>query len=536
MKIRQNNEFMKFPLAVDGNGLQVASRAEHIRDQIEQLLFTGAGERVLRPEYGAGAKKLVFEPVNSFLCRITQKRIQAGLIELLDGEAAPDSIDVRVTAEEEKLFIHITYTLSAIDLKQDFTLPAQLPDLTASIASSAKKWDVSEDMMPEPVKPNLKLDFFKDAAGHWKAVRRVENLPQELPDCPDDFDWKQRDWDSFRFAMLSDLKQSFPQRTDWSVSDLESVMVELLAFGMDMLSDKADRVMSESFLETASDPDRVKLFTEFIGYNPYVRLPLEVTDVADYWRNHPYEMNVARVHAPASTVSQERMVTEADYNACVARHPLVKQSLVSLAWDGSSEVITMAFILTNGLKLDDELDVLDGDLKQAIRLFHKGLDLSAQRGGVCWMPDLEAGVTPRMLIERYVKLYRMAGQKVVLVDAEEIGVDLKLHVTIQPNFYCSEVMYEVKRIMGAEPGGFFEPGRLRFGEDVTIGDMMEWVMSIDGVANVRVDQLKRSGNWPDVAASGAIALKENEYAVIRDSVGSPGVGNLTLQFSGGIKG
>lgn len=538
MKIRQNNEFLKFPMAVAADSLQVASRAEHIRDQIEQLLFTSTNERALRPEYGAGAKKLVFEPIDSYLCRITQKRIQAGLMELLKGEAAPESILVEVTAEEEKLFIDISYTLAAIDLKQNHTFPAQWSDTISSSDPVAKQWDFSKNQHPQNVEPKLTLDFVQDSAGNWSAQRRVENLPQELPDCPDDFDWKQRDWDSFRFAMLSDLKRAFPQRTDWSISDLETVLVEILGFGLDMLSDKADRIMNESFLETACDADRIKLFTDFIGYNPYTRLPPEVSDVADYWRSNPHEMNLARRYAPMEIISQERMVTPNDYAQCLTRHPLVEQCLVSLSWDGSTQVMTTAFILSGGLKLDT---VLDGhhiveDLKQSIAAFHKALDFSEQRSGIYWMPDLTDELTPRMLIERYVNLYRMAGQKVRLLDAREVGVDIKLHVTIQPNFYCSEVMYEVKRTMNDEPGGFFEPGRLGFGEDITIGDIMEWVMSVDGVANVRADQLKRSGNWPDLTAGGVITLKNNEYAVIRNSLGVVPVGKLTLTFSGGIKG
>ena len=538
MKIRNNNEFMKFPLAVQEGGLRVASRAEHIRDQIEQLLFTGQGERVLRPEYGAGVKKMVFEPVNSFLCRITQKRIQASLIELLEGEAAPDSIDVEVTAEAEKLFIHISYTLAAMDLKQAFTLPVRQSETASFSPPGAKVWAFQEDRAAEAEKPSLTLDFFKDSDGNWQGRRRVEHLPQSLPALPDDFDWKQRDWDSFRFAMLSELKQSFPQRTDWSVSDLESVLVEALAFGLDMLSDKADRVMNESFLETACDPDRIKRFIDFLGFNPYNRAPPEVTDAAEYWRKNPYEMNLARRHAPASIVSQERMVTLSDYSLRLGRHPLVKQSLVSLSWDGSAEVVAIALILINGLTLDSELggEGLSKELQIAIAAFHRELDLNQTRKGVCWMPDLEKGVTPRMLIERYVNRYRMAGQKVALADAEAVGIDLKLTVMIQPNFYLSEVMYEVKRIMGAQPGGFFEPGRLRFGEDVAMGDIMEWVMSVNGVANARVDQLKRSGPWPDRTASGFILLKDNEYAVIQESAAAMGKGNLSLSFLGGIKG
>lgn len=538
MKIGQNKEFLKFPLAVGSDGLQVASRAEHIRDQIEQLLFTGANERVLRPEYGAGAKKLVFEPIDSYLCRITQKRIQAGLMELLQGEAAPESISVEVTAEDEKLFIDIRYTLAAIDLDQNHTFPAQWSDTMSSADPAAKQWDFSQNASPRTVEPKLKLDFVQDNHGNWSARRRVENLPGDLPDCPDDFDWKQRDWDSFRFAMLSDLKRAFPQRTQWSVSDLETVLVEILGFGLDMLSDKADRIMNESFLETACDADRIKLFTDFIGYNPYTRLDPGITDVAGYWRRNPHAMNLARRYAPMGIISQARMVTPEDYTQCLTRHPLVEQCLVSLSWDGSTQVITTAFILSGGLKLDTILDGqhISDDLKHSIQAFHKALDFSEQRSGIYWMPDMNEGVTARMMLERYVNLYRMAGQKVRLMAAREVGIDIRLHVTIQPNFYCSEVMYEVKRIMNDEPGGFFEPGRLGFGEDVTIGDIMEWVMSVDGVGNVRIDQLKRTGNWPDLTAGGVVSLKNDEYAVIRNSLGTAPVGTLSLTFSGGIKG
>lgn len=65
---------------------------------------------------------------------------------------------------------------------------------------------------------------------------------------------------------------------------------------------------------------------------------------------------------------------------------------------------------------------------------------------------------------------------------------------------------------------------------------MEWVMSVEGVANARVDQLKRSGNWPDLTAGGVVILKNDEYAVIRNSLGVAPVGQLALTFSGGIKG
>jgi uncharacterized protein len=52
-----------FPYNIGSNGrTRNADRDRHIRDLIEQLLFTSPGERVNRPTFGAGLLRLVFEP------------------------------------------------------------------------------------------------------------------------------------------------------------------------------------------------------------------------------------------------------------------------------------------------------------------------------------------------------------------------------------------------------------------------------------------------------------------------------------------
>ena len=51
------------PYHFDGRGRTAATGgADHIRDLIEQVLFTSPGERVMRPDFGAGLLALVFEP------------------------------------------------------------------------------------------------------------------------------------------------------------------------------------------------------------------------------------------------------------------------------------------------------------------------------------------------------------------------------------------------------------------------------------------------------------------------------------------
>ena len=116
MQTQLNNpDFMKFPLEISANGALTSSRRQHIREQIEQVLFTSPGERWFRPEFGIGVRALVFEPNVSPLWTVTKKRLLASLSEALSGEVDPSTLDVNVEGVEEKLFITIAYTLATIN-------------------------------------------------------------------------------------------------------------------------------------------------------------------------------------------------------------------------------------------------------------------------------------------------------------------------------------------------------------------------------------------------------------------------------------
>ena len=122
MEIRLTDPpYMSFPFRMDGDKVKLAKRADHIRGQIEQVLFTVPGERVFRPEFGAGIKALLFEPNSSAIWQITKKRLVASLASALSGEADPKSIDVNVEGNEEKLEITVFFRLAAIDSEQSHT-------------------------------------------------------------------------------------------------------------------------------------------------------------------------------------------------------------------------------------------------------------------------------------------------------------------------------------------------------------------------------------------------------------------------------
>jgi len=110
--------FLKFPFHIGENGPELSRRAAHVRSQIEQVLLTAPGERVFRPNYGAGVKRLVFEPNTSVLWSITESRLNSALMEALQGEVDPNTLQASVTGEGEKLSISIAYTLARIGLQE----------------------------------------------------------------------------------------------------------------------------------------------------------------------------------------------------------------------------------------------------------------------------------------------------------------------------------------------------------------------------------------------------------------------------------
>lgn len=127
MPTRLNNpDYMKFPLEIGAHGAETSTRRLHVREQIEQVLFTHPGERWFRPEFGIGVRALVFEPNNLALWEVTKKRLLASLRDALAGEVDPRSLEVAVTGEGERLLITISYMLATIQHteKLQFAIPA----------------------------------------------------------------------------------------------------------------------------------------------------------------------------------------------------------------------------------------------------------------------------------------------------------------------------------------------------------------------------------------------------------------------------
>lgn len=113
--------YLAFPLRVGADGGVLASRSRHVRDQIEQVLFTSPRERVFRPQFGVGIRRLVFEPNNAALMNFTRKQLVSSLSEALYGEVDPQTLDVTIEQQDGELLIHISYMLAAINAGENQT-------------------------------------------------------------------------------------------------------------------------------------------------------------------------------------------------------------------------------------------------------------------------------------------------------------------------------------------------------------------------------------------------------------------------------
>ena len=115
---------LDYPYRFDGRGrTATTSSADHVRDLIEQVLFTSPGERVMRPDFGAGLLALVFEPNSATLAATTQFLVQSGLQQHLSGLIAVQAVTVENV--DSALEVSVRYVLLADGTSQQasFTIP-----------------------------------------------------------------------------------------------------------------------------------------------------------------------------------------------------------------------------------------------------------------------------------------------------------------------------------------------------------------------------------------------------------------------------
>lgn len=115
-----------FPVGLEpAGGVALASDAEDIRQAIHIILGTSPGERVMRPDFGAGLQALVFEPINTTTMALAKHHVEQALIR---WEPRIDSVTVAVTDEARlgRLQIEINYRVRATNVFYNLVYPFYL--------------------------------------------------------------------------------------------------------------------------------------------------------------------------------------------------------------------------------------------------------------------------------------------------------------------------------------------------------------------------------------------------------------------------
>lgn len=118
-----------FPPRVEADGrIAEAVYEEDIHQSVRIILGTNPGERVMRPDFGAGLKAFVFEPINTNTIARIRNRVQESLI---TWEPRIDVEKVGVTpdrAQPTRLLIEVNYRVRATNAVQNLVYPFYLQE------------------------------------------------------------------------------------------------------------------------------------------------------------------------------------------------------------------------------------------------------------------------------------------------------------------------------------------------------------------------------------------------------------------------
>lgn len=114
-----------FPLRLKGGKLETNAADEHVKQSILLILGTAYNERVMRPDFGGGMERLVFEPMNAVTATLVQHQVQDALKR---HEPRIDVLSVVAGASQEqgRLVVEIAYRIKQTGASGNLVYPFYL--------------------------------------------------------------------------------------------------------------------------------------------------------------------------------------------------------------------------------------------------------------------------------------------------------------------------------------------------------------------------------------------------------------------------
>ncbi len=99
-----------FRIAPDGWTATVASLADHVRDELIQLVLTSPAERAFLPIFGGGVRRLVFEGISDTSAAMTKAMISQAISNWLGERITLE--DLKVSTEETTIVVDLIYRIA----------------------------------------------------------------------------------------------------------------------------------------------------------------------------------------------------------------------------------------------------------------------------------------------------------------------------------------------------------------------------------------------------------------------------------------
>jgi phage baseplate assembly protein W len=113
-----------FPLLLRDGQVGGNAYEAQVRQSILLILKTGRGERVMRPDFGAGMEALAFEPMNAVTVALLQHRVTEALVRF---EPRIEVLGVAAEAVEDgdgaRLLVRIDYRVRRTDTVHNLVYP-----------------------------------------------------------------------------------------------------------------------------------------------------------------------------------------------------------------------------------------------------------------------------------------------------------------------------------------------------------------------------------------------------------------------------
>ena len=101
---------LRYPFAIDAGGGRATEESDYdtyVRQLIRQVLLTAPGERINRPDFGAGVRRMVFAPNSPATATLAQTFVYQALTRWLATVIKVE--EVKVSAVESTMLIDVRY-------------------------------------------------------------------------------------------------------------------------------------------------------------------------------------------------------------------------------------------------------------------------------------------------------------------------------------------------------------------------------------------------------------------------------------------